>query len=121
MDEQPVHHEPTDGGGSDPHQQRKEYRQAPCHIDGRILDAQHQHDSRIADTNADTIKAVFRGIAQRSAEIQRHAILLKIDAVALHGWFGACDLVVMLTAVNGQERKSTRLNYSNSSDYRRPY
>src|SRR3546814_5239588 len=35
MDEQPIHHEPTDGGGSDPHQQRKEYRQAPGHIDGR--------------------------------------------------------------------------------------
>src|SRR3546814_5769896 len=68
MDEQPVHHEPTDGGGSDPHQQRKEYRQAPCHIDGRILDAQHQHDSRIADRNADTIKTIFRGSAQRRSE-----------------------------------------------------
>src|SRR3546814_19533711 len=99
MDEQPIHHEPTDGGGSDPHQQRKEYRQAPGHIDGRILDAQHQPDSRIADGNADTVKAIFRGSAKRSAQIQRHAILLKSDAVALPGCFGACASVEMRKAV----------------------
>src|SRR3546814_18259020 len=74
MDEQPIHHEPTDGGGSDPHQQRKEYRQAPGHIDGRILDAQHQHDSRIADGNADTVTAIFRGSAQRSAHDRKSVV-----------------------------------------------